>query len=92
MLASVLNSPTAIKASIYVVRAFVKLREFISMNNELSKRIDDLEKRTSDKLDEHSEQLMLVFKALRELVHQKEKPLPPVGFKIGKEKNIESEK
>ena len=83
MLASVLNSPVAILASIYVVRAFVKLREFISMNNELSKRIDDLEKRTFKKLDEHTEQLILVFEALRELVHQKDKPLPAVGYKYG---------
>jgi ORF6N domain. len=83
MLASVLNSPVAIQASIYVVRAFVKLRDILSMNNELSKRIDDLEKRTSEKLDEHSEQLMLVFQALRELVQQKDEPLPAVGFKYG---------
>jgi hypothetical protein len=39
MLASVLNSPTAIHASIYVVRAFVKLREILSMHQELSERI-----------------------------------------------------
>ncbi len=92
MLASVLSSPAAIQASIYVVRVFVKLRDFLSMNNELSIKIDDLEKRTFEKLDEHSEQLMLVFQALRELVHRKDEPLPPGGFKIGKEKNIETTK
>ena len=68
MLASVLNSKTAILASIYVVRAFVKLREILTMHRELSERIDDLEKRTLKKLDEHSERSMIVFQALRELV------------------------
>jgi hypothetical protein len=84
MLASVLSSKTAIHASIFVVRAFVKLREVLAMHHELSERINDLEKRTIEKLDEHSEQLMLVFQALRELVRQKEEPRTPVGFKIEK--------
>jgi hypothetical protein len=85
MLASILNSPTAVQASIYVVRAFVKLREILSTQQELSERITDLEKRTFEKLEEHSEQLVLVFQALRELVTQKDKPREPVGFKIGKQ-------
>jgi hypothetical protein len=83
MLASVLNSPTAINASVYVVRAFVKLRDILSMHRELSERITDLEKGTSEKLEKHSEQLILVFQALRELVKQKDEPREPVGFKIG---------
>jgi hypothetical protein len=85
MLASVLNSVTAIHASIFVVRAFVKLREVLAIHHELSERINDLEKRTCEKLDEHSEQIILVFQALRELVRQKEEPRAPVGFKIGKQ-------
>jgi len=62
MLASVLNSPSAIAASIYVVRAFVKLREVLSMHHELSEKISDLERWTFEKLDEHSDQLLLVFR------------------------------
>ena len=84
MLASVLNSMVAIHASIFVVRAFVKLREVLAMHHELSERINDLEKKTFEKLDEHSEQLMLVFQALRELVRQKEEPRTPVGYKLEK--------
>ncbi|MCX6287281.1 MAG: ORF6N domain-containing protein [Bacteroidetes bacterium] len=82
MLASVLNSPTAIQTSIYIVRAFVKLRELLSVYHELSEKIADLEKRTFEKLDEHSEQLMLVFQALKELGRVKDEPRNPVGFKI----------
>jgi hypothetical protein len=87
MLASILNSPSAIAASIYVVRAFVKLREVLSMHQELSEKISDLERRTFEKLDEHSDQLLLVFQALRELVYQKQELREPVGFKIGEQAN-----
>ena len=87
MLASVLNSPTAIAASIYVVRAFVKLKEVLSVHQELSEKINDLERRTFEKLDEHSDQLLLVFQALREIVHPKQEPREPVGFKIGEQAN-----
>jgi ORF6N domain len=87
MLASVLNSPSAIAASIYVVRAFVKLREVLSMHHELSEKISDLERWAFEKLDEHSDQLLLVFQALRELVYQKQEPREPVGFKIGEQAN-----
>ena len=87
MLASILNSPSASAASIYVVRAFVKLREVLSMHQELSEKISDLERRTFEKLDEHSDQLLLVFQALRELVYQKQELREPVGFKIGEQAN-----
>ena len=86
MLASVLNSQTAVRASIFVVRAFVKLRELLTLHHELSEKIDDLEKRTFEKLDEHSELLLQVFNALREIVTQKAIPRNPVGFRIGPKK------
>jgi hypothetical protein len=89
MLASILNSSNAINAGVYIVRAFVKMREIIAIQNELSDRIDDLERRTIEKLDEHSGQLLLVFNALRELVQEKNEPRNPVGFRIKKEKNQE---
>ena len=87
MLASVLNSPTAIAASIYVVMAFVKLKEVLSVHQELSEKINDLERRTFEKLDEHSDQLLLVFQALRELIYPKQEPMEPVWFKIGEQAN-----
>jgi len=87
MLASILNSPSAIAASLYVVRAFVKLREILAINVELSERISDLEKRTFEKMDEHSEQLLLLFQALREFVFPQQGPRKTVGFKIGKQED-----
>ena len=39
MLASVLNSPVAVRASVYVVRAFLKLRAFLTAHKELAGRL-----------------------------------------------------
>src|SRR5256714_11063643 len=60
MAASVLNSHRAIEASVYVVRAFVRLRELIASNKELAKRLDELEKK-------YDSQFKVVFDAIREL-------------------------
>ena len=74
MLASVLNSETAIKASIFVVRTFVKLRQIINNYQSLSDRVDDLE----DKFDG---QLSHILEAIEELSEQKNPPREPIGFK-----------
>ena len=61
MLASVLSSPAAVQASVQVVRAFVRLREILSGNKELARRLDALEKR-------YDVQFKTVFAAIRELM------------------------
>src|ERR1043166_1159191 len=45
MLASVLNSPIAVEASVRVVRAFVRMCEMLSLSQELSQKLHDLERR-----------------------------------------------
>lgn len=84
MLASVLNSPVAVEASIYVVRAFVKLRDLLSLHKELADKISELEQSTREQFKEHAEQLKLLFGALKQLISEKSEPLEPVGFKINK--------
>lgn len=81
MLASVLNSPQAVEASIFVVRAFVKLREFLAAQNELSKRVDDLETKIDDLEKQHDEKFRQVFEAFRQLIRKENKPRRPIGFK-----------
>jgi hypothetical protein len=66
MLASVLNSPVAIKASIQVVKAFVRLRELLIANKELAEKLDSLEKK-------YDKNFAVVFDAIRRLMD------PPVG-------------
>ena len=46
MAATILNSPRAVDVSIYVVRAFVRLRELAASHGDLAKRLDDLEQKT----------------------------------------------
>jgi len=43
MLASVLNTPIAVAASIQVVRAFVRLRQMLASHDELARRLNELE-------------------------------------------------
>jgi hypothetical protein len=85
MLASVLTSPTAVNASIFVVRTLVKLRELLSLHHELSEKIEDLEKRKFEKPDEDAALLLQVFNSLREIVRQKTLLRNPVGYKTGKQ-------
>jgi hypothetical protein len=61
MLASVLNSALAIETSVMIVRAFVKLREILSTNAELAKKIAELE-------EKYDNQFKVVFEALKALI------------------------
>jgi hypothetical protein len=78
MLASVLNSPQAIEASMKVVKVFVRLREILSTHKELAKKIEELEQRYDSKFAE-------VFTALKELmgshIEKKERLILRKGIK-----------
>jgi phage regulator Rha-like protein len=81
MLASVLNTETAIKTSVLVVRAFVKLREILLTHKELAEKLTELEAK-------YDNQFAVVFQAIRDLMQldSVQKARPKVGFKVGKEK------
>src|SRR5207253_9138326 len=53
MAANVLNSELAVAMSVYVVRAFVKLREVLAGNSELAKKLDALERKLTTRQDVH---------------------------------------
>jgi len=76
MAASVLNSPKAIEVSVFVVRAFVQLREVIAGHKELARKIAQLEK----KLGDHDEQIMVLVEAIKQLMDPKP---PPKTRRIG---------
>jgi CHASE3 domain sensor protein len=54
--------------SIHVVRAFVQLRELLSSNKELAKRLDQLEARIEKKLTFHDDAIAAMLSAIRNLV------------------------
>lgn len=53
MAANVLNSPRAIQMSVFVVRAFVKMRETLMMIKTLADKLTELEKKLTNRLDVH---------------------------------------
>jgi hypothetical protein len=74
--ATVLNSPRAVEISVYVVRAFVKLRELLGSNRELVRRFEELEARLDKGLIEHDEAIAAILTAIRELMRPAERDSP----------------
>jgi hypothetical protein len=72
MAATVLNSPRAIKVSVFVVRAFVRLREMVASNQTLAKKLEELERR----FDTHDQAIVEILEAIRQLMNP-----PAVGPK-----------
>ncbi len=70
MLASVLNSEIAIRSSIAVIDAFVRLRELLATHKELAQKLEELEKK-------YDAQFKVVFDAIRELMEKPVERLPP---------------
>src|SRR5205807_3250284 len=57
MAATILNSARATEVSVYVVRAFVRLRELLASNKELARRLEQLEKKLGSHEDRKSTRL-----------------------------------
>jgi len=64
MAASVLNSQQAVDMSIFVVRAFVRLRDLLATHHQLAAKLEEFER----KLTAHDEHIVVLFKALRLLM------------------------
>lgn len=85
MLSSVLNSERADKVNMLIIDIFIKLREILIIHKDV---VHQLEK-VQDKLDEHDNQLLLVFEYLKQFEQAKQleneqKNRPKIGFKPDK--------
>ncbi len=83
MLANVLNSPTAVRVGIQVVRAFIHLRQLVATNEKLLMKVEALEK----KVGEHDADIKVILTAIKKLLRPLElKPdendKPPMGFQV----------
>jgi hypothetical protein len=77
MAATMLNSPRAVEVSVYVVRAFVRLRRMLAQNKDLAEKLADLER----KFDGHDQQILALIQAIRQLMAPPpEKKRKPIGF------------
>jgi phage regulator Rha-like protein len=75
MLANVLNSERAAQTSVMVVRAFVRLRQLLSSNAELARKLEALEKK-------YDAQFKVVFDAIRQLMSPPARPKREIGFHV----------
>jgi len=74
MLSSVLNSERAISVNIEIMRAFVRLRQMLASNSELSRRLDKLESK-------YDRQFKAVFDAIRQLMSPLVQARKQIGFR-----------
>jgi hypothetical protein len=78
MAATVLNSERAVQMSVFVVRAFVRLREMLATNRRLAGKIDELENR----LNSHDSSIVGLFTTIKGMMTPKRKPGPRIGFQL----------
>lgn len=90
MLASILNSPKAIEASIQVVRAFVRLRAILTEHKELAQKIEILEKKFAVS-DKNMKQVFVHLKEIFNRLPQPDKadfkPMRKIGYLAENEKD-----
>jgi hypothetical protein len=75
MLSTVLNSPTAIRVNIEIMRAFVRLRQMLATNANLDRRLNELEKK-------YDAQFKVVFDAIRQLMATTPSSRKKIGFQL----------
>jgi hypothetical protein len=78
MLAAVLSTPRAIEISVFVVRAFVRLREILATHKVLAHKLAELER----KIDTHDEAIRSLVSAIRQLMAAPERPFKKIGFHL----------
>ena len=76
MAATILNSPSAVEMSVFIVRAFVQLREMLSSNAELAAKLLELERKVSG----HDQAIAGVIDAIRQLMMPAAGKSRPIGF------------
>ena len=78
MAATVLNSKRAIEMSVFVVRAFVRMREMLANNRQLAAKINQLEHR----LETHDSAIQELIEAIKELMAPAGTPRRKIGFQL----------
>src|SRR5260370_21479268 len=78
MAATVLNSKRAVQMSVFVVRAFVRLREMLATNRHLTGKIYELENR----LDSNDSVIVELIQAIKQLLTPKKRPRVRIGFQL----------
>ncbi len=83
MAANVLNSRRAVQMSVFVVRAFLKMRALLGDKRELAQKLASLEKELKKRLDVHEAVIVTILQRVMDIIDPPEAPEPPkphIGF------------
>jgi phage regulator Rha-like protein len=92
MAVNVLNSRQAVQMSVFVVRAFVKMRAVLSDNRQLARKLAELEKELKDRLSLHEAAIVEVLQRVTDILDPPSQPEPKrrqIGFHAGGEQKTE---
>jgi hypothetical protein len=82
-LSSVLNSETAIAVNIQIIRIFTRMRELLLRHKDILLKLEQLERQVV----QNSDDIRMIFAALKELLNSPTEPRPRIGFRRADEKN-----
>ena len=77
MLSGVLSSDIAIEVNIHIIRIFTRLREILLTHTDILLKLEQLEKQVV----QNSEDIRMIFAALKELLNPPQEPRPRIGFR-----------
>ena len=77
MLSGILNSQTAIRVNIQIIRVFTKMRELLMTNKDILLQLEKVEK----KLTKHDDEIILIFQYLKKLLKPPQTPRERIGFR-----------
>lgn len=83
MAANVLNSPRAVQMSVFVVRAFLKMRALLGDKRELAKQLAALERELKQRLDIHEAAIVTIMQRVMDIIDPPSAPPSPEKPKIG---------
>jgi phage regulator Rha-like protein len=86
MAANVLNSPRAVQMSVFVVRAFLKMRAALSDTRGLARKLATLEKELKERLNVHDAAIVTILQRVMDIIDPPALPEPPpkkgIGFQV----------
>ena len=94
MAANILNSRHAIQMSVFVVRAFLKMRELLGSTADLARQLRGLEAKLTNRLDGHEAAIVDVLQRIMRLLDpppEPEKPRRQIGFHVKAETDEDSQ-
>ena len=83
MAANILNSPAAVRMSVFVVRAFVQMRDLLGSTKDLAKQLAELEKKLTARLDGHEAAIVEVLRRVMDILDPPPPPPEPPRRRIG---------